>query len=52
MDDRFRISWDDREVDNLRKNGSCWKADSKGKFWGFINPVTKAVERDYSHKEA
>ena len=41
----FEISWDDEEIDNFRKNGSCWRKDPKGKFYGFVNPLTGAVER-------
>jgi len=43
----FSISWDDNEIENFLKNGSSWKKDPKGKYYGFVNPVTKAIERVY-----
>ena len=43
--DLFPITWDDGETENFRRNGSAWREDPKGKFYGFINPLTGAVER-------
>ena len=41
----FRISWDDDESDNFRKNGASWVSDPQGPFWGYIHPLTKGITR-------
>ena len=47
----FPISWDDANKENFTRNGSCWERDPKGKFFGYVDPLTKGVTRQYSNED-